>query len=317
MVSPVINMPSSKHSGVSGIPTQLLVLHSAESPLRGGYAQSLTNWANGPGVEASWQWFVDPIAIVQMVDPQYTAWHATWANSLSEGFEQAGYARFSSAEWTTAEGWKQMDNLAWLMAERCKATGIPARWLTTAEVNAVRAGNRSIKGICTHAQVDPAQRTDPGSNYPYDTLMAKIQGYMGGTINTQSTTIEEDEMPFTFDDLKRAATEGALAALEWKVDNSVGRKSSVLDTARYFDERFNQIPGRVLDEQIPRAGEVGGNTSLRGVLAYTDQKHIETLRASVSAAQADGVGVEDIIKAVKETLAAGVRVDATVKVGDQ
>lgn len=188
MVSPVINMPSSKHSGVSGLPTQLLVLHSAESPLRGGYAQSLTNWANGPGVEASWQWFVDPIAIVSMVDPQHSAWHATWANSLSEGFEQAGYARFSYAEWTTAEGMKQMDNLAWLMADRCKANGIPARWLTTAEVNAIRAGNRSIKGICTHAQVDPASRTDPGGGYPYDMLMGKIHEYMGGTVTTQSTS---------------------------------------------------------------------------------------------------------------------------------
>lgn len=116
------------------------------------------------------------------------------------------------------------------------------------------------------------------------------------------TPIEEDELPFTFEDLKRAATEGALAALDYKVDNTVGGKTSVLDVPRIIDERFNQVPGAVLDEQTPRAGEFGGNTSLRGVLAYADQKHIEALRASVTAAHGDGVSADQIIEAVREAL---------------
>jgi hypothetical protein len=187
MVAPVINMPNTqKHSGVSGIPTQLLVLHSGESPLRGGYAQSLTNWANVPldqgGPEASWHWFVDPIAIVSMVDPNNAAWHASEANPLSEGFEQAGYARFSRAEWLTPEGVKQMDNLAWIMAQRAKACGIPAVWLTTAQVEAVtKQGNRSIKGFCLHRQIDPETRTDPGDGYPYDLLLAKVKAHLTPT----------------------------------------------------------------------------------------------------------------------------------------
>lgn len=189
MVSPVINMLSSKHSGVTGLPTQLLVLHSGECPLRGGYAQSLTNWGNIPlpaGPEASWHWFIDPIARVRMIEEQYAAWHATWANSLSEGFEQAGYARFSQAEWTTPEGMKQLENVAATLAERCRATGIPPRWLTTSEVNAVRAGNRNIKGLCTHRQVDPASRTDPGDGYPYELLLQRIHAYMGTAVTTAS-----------------------------------------------------------------------------------------------------------------------------------
>jgi len=190
MVAPIINMPNTtKHSGVSGIPTQLLVLHSGESPLRGGYAQSLTNWANTTAVEASWHWFVDPIAIVSMVDPMCAAWHASEANPMSEGFEQSGYARFSRAEWLTAEGMKQIDNLAWLMAARAKANGIPMKWLTTAEVEAVtHGGNRSIKGFCLHRQIDPDTRTDPGDNYPFDVLTARINAYMGSAaIAPQST----------------------------------------------------------------------------------------------------------------------------------
>lgn len=184
MVSPIITMRNwEKHSGVSGIPTQLLVLHSGESPLRGGFAQSLTSWANIPlaqgGPEASWHWFIDPIAIVSQIDPNYAAWHASEANPLSEGFEQAGYARFSRADWLTPEGTKQLDNLAWIMAQRAKANGIPPVWLTNAQVVAACAGNRSIKGFCTHRQIDPETRTDPGNGYPYDLLLAKVKAYMG------------------------------------------------------------------------------------------------------------------------------------------
>jgi hypothetical protein len=196
MVAPIVAMPNTeKHSGVSGIPTQLLVLHSGECPLRGGYAQSLTSWANIPlnqgGPEASWHWFVDPIAIVSQVDPNCAAWHASEANPMSEGFEQAGYARLTRAEWLTPEGVKQMDNLAWLMAQRAKALGIPAVWLTTDQVEAVtKRGNRSIKGFCLHRQIDPETRTDPGDGYPYDLLLAKVKAYLAPALTAQSTKEE-------------------------------------------------------------------------------------------------------------------------------
>jgi len=199
MVSPVINMPNTqKHSGVSGIPTQLMVVHSGECPLRGGYAQSLTQWANIPeaqgGPQASWHWFADPIAIVSMVDPMLAAWHASEANPMSEGFEQAGYARFSREEWLTAEGRKSIDNLAWILAQRMKANGIPHRWLTTDEVEAVtKRGNRSIKGLCVHRQIDPETRTDPGDNYPFDVLDERIAVHLGTAPET-TTTDEDDEM---------------------------------------------------------------------------------------------------------------------------
>jgi hypothetical protein len=206
MVAPIINMPNTeKNSGVSGIPTQLLVLHSGECPLRGGYAQSLTQWANVPldqgGPEASWHWFVDPIAIVSMVDPMLAAWHASEANPMSEGFEQGGYARFTRAEWLTPEGAKQMDNLAWLMAQRATANDIPAVWLTTDQITRVTTyGDRATRGFATHRQIDPETRTDPGDGYPYDLLLAKIRAYMGSAaVGPQSTTTapvkKESEMP--------------------------------------------------------------------------------------------------------------------------
>lgn len=189
----IINMPNlEKHSGISGIPTQLLVLHSGETPLRGGFAQSVTKWGNIPldqgGPVASWHWFVDPLCIVSMVPPQYAAWHASEANPMSEGFEQSGYARFTRAEWLTPDGLKQIDLLAWLMAERAKANGIPMVWLTTAQVNAITSGrDRTTKGFCTHRQIDPETRTDPGDGYPFDVLTAKINAYLAGTTPKEDT----------------------------------------------------------------------------------------------------------------------------------
>jgi hypothetical protein len=199
MVSPVIEMLNwEKQSGVSGLPTQLLVLHSGECPLRGGYAQSLTTWASTPlaqgGPEASWHWFVDPIAIVNMIDPNYAAWHASEANPMSEGFEQGGYARFVRDDWLTAEGIKQMDNLAWLLARRALYNEIPPVWLTTAQITAITSGRDTVtKGFATHRQIDPETRTDPGDGYPYDVLLAKIKAYMNGTTPTPE---EEDSMSY-------------------------------------------------------------------------------------------------------------------------
>jgi hypothetical protein len=272
MVAPIVKMPNTeKHSGVSGIPTQLLVLHSAECPLRGGYAQSLTNWANVPlaqgGPEASWHWFPDPIAIVSMVDPNFAAWHASEANPMSEGFEQAGYARYSRAEWTTPEGMKQMDNLAWIWAQRAKANGIPAVWLTTAQVNAITSGRDLVtKGFCTHRQIDPETRTDPGDGYPFDLLTARIKAYMGGAaVGTQGTTRKGIFMSLT------PKEEQEILAAARKVN-------------RYLDAPTGAIPEKVtaaiLDEPVTRAA-VGGNTSLRSTIAYLD-KNLNSIRDDVA-----------------------------------
>lgn len=189
-VAPVVKIPSSKHSGVSGMTTQLFTQHSGECPLRGGYAISLTNWAKTPtsagGPWASWPSFVDPQARVRMVAWPNTAWTQGNANPYAVGLECAGYAHFTPAQWLTPEGLKQLENLAqewayYWQLEASVGNKIPFRWLTTPEVRAVMAGNRSIKGFCTHAQIDPTSRTDPGPNFPYKQLLTRIEQIVTGT----------------------------------------------------------------------------------------------------------------------------------------
>jgi hypothetical protein len=275
MVSPIINMPNTeKHSGISGIPTQLLVLHSGESPLRGGFAQSLTQWGNIPlnqgGPEASWHWFVDPIAIVSMVNPIYSAWHASEANPMSEGFEQAGYARFSRAEWTTPEGMKQLDNLAWLMAQRALANNIPPVWLPTDQITAVTTyGNRSIRGFATHRQIDPETRTDPGDGYPYDLLMDRIKAYMAG--QTPAESQEEYDMAAP------TAKEIAQAVLREPAFDGGPQFSAVIKAL--YDHDFNggksmpgglplkdyiayKLPGQIAEALAPALAKISGGTSV-------------------------------------------------------
>jgi hypothetical protein len=309
-VTKITYMPNTqKHSGMSGIPTQLLVVHSAESPLLGGYAQALTNWANTTAVEASWHWFADPIAIVSMVDPMLAAWHASEANPMSEGFEQAGYARFSRAEWLTADGRKSIDNLAWIMVQRMKANGIPHRWLTTPEVESItKGGNRTLKGLCLHRQVDPESRTDPGDNYPFDYLDERIRVHLGTT--TPTPTPQEDTLSAAeVKQIKDHINAVLLGGYTWEGKKHPGIGMVVEENQR----RIDATPDKVWSETVHRGG---GKISVKQELADA-KTEAQALRAAVAklvaASGGSSLTAEEITAAVKAGLEEGT-VDVNVNV---
>lgn len=187
-------MPSSKHSGKRSI-TQMLVVHSAESPMEYGYAQSLTNWSNTTGVLASWNAFADPGCVVRAVHTAFAAWHASWANPLSIGYETAAYAAFGRDKWLSLPGRQMLERLAIEMAADAKLFDIPLRWLTGEQVNKIRAGNRKIKGLAAHRQIDPAYRTDPGDGFPYGYLLKRIKHHSGVKLaGSAPQPVEEDDM---------------------------------------------------------------------------------------------------------------------------
>lgn len=269
-VTNITYMPNTqKHSGVSGLPTQLMVIHSGECPLKPGFAQSLTNWGNIPenqgGPQASWHWFSDPIAIVSMVDPMLAAWHASEANPMSEGFEQAGYARFSRDEWLTDDGHKSIDNLAWILAQRMRANDIPHRWLTTEEVTAVTTyGNRSLKGLCTHRQIDPDTRYDPGDNFPYDYLDERIRVHLG------TTTEQDEEMGILDEEITRTGggpLDGKPTTLRAVIANF---DANVHYTREAIKANVAATVEAMLTTKIGREGGPTGVTDLASTLAYLD-----------------------------------------------
>lgn len=197
----VVNMPNLVKQSGRRVRTQLGVLHSAESPLKRGYPMSLTQWTIDTAVQASWQEFVGPGVVVQSVHSDHIAWHASVANWISWGTEQTGYAAYNRAQWLTKDGRDQLERLAMQWAGDAKYFGWKLedlRWLPTSTVRAIVAGNdTTTKGFCTHSQVDPANRSDPGPNYPYDLLLQRVRYHF--TVALQSgtvTPIQEDEMPY-------------------------------------------------------------------------------------------------------------------------
>lgn len=184
-----VDMPTNKHHGRRSR-TQMLAVHSAECPLKRGYARSLTSWLNesiaSGGPAASINAFADPGVLVRSVNTFNAAWHASWANTISVGYETAAYAAYSRAQWMTLEGRRMLERLAIEMAADAKIFDIPLRWLTGEQVNAIRAGNTKIKGLAAHRQIDPAHRSDPGDGFPYAYLLKRIKHHSGVEVSHQS-----------------------------------------------------------------------------------------------------------------------------------
>lgn len=182
----------------------LQVVHSAETPLRAGYAKSIAeNWF-GKSATTSAHFMVDPVELIRMLSDNVVAYAVgPKANGFTLNWEQAGYARLSRAEWTTPDGMAQMNRLAAGLRERGEANGIPLRWATDDDI---RAAARGVPGgICFHDDIrrvlGGTTHVDPMPNYPRDLLMARVQS---------ATTISEDDMPLTIADLK------AIRAFVWE-----------------------------------------------------------------------------------------------------
>jgi len=119
---------------------------------------------------------------VEEVHTDTIAWHCGNGNNTSVGYEHAGYAAFTRAEWTTDAGLAMLHASAKTTAKVAKALGIPGRWLSVAEV----ADN--VQGFCTHNDMRLARggttHTDPGPNFPYDLYMQYVTAAMTGGSTT-------------------------------------------------------------------------------------------------------------------------------------
>lgn len=207
---PVESIPA-YYQGYPGRPDGIdfIVIHSVESPI-GLYADSLARYYFGTTAcgETSAHAIIDPTVIVEMVPPGSRAWQCGNGNDRGYGIEQSGYARFSRAEWTTAAGLQQLENVAWWAAGKCRELGIAPRWLTDGQL--ATPGN---KGFVTHSDVTRVlggtTHTDPGDGYPRDLLMAAVQRQLGDVTPTPSPP-EDDMTPEQAKQLSDLAAEVAL-----------------------------------------------------------------------------------------------------------
>lgn len=256
----ITSLPSSKHSGVRSR-TQMIVIHSAETPLLNGYAVSVTvNWLNrlldqnGRLIEASINTFFGPDTTVRSVHTDCAAWHASWANSLSVGYEFTGYAALSRADWLTDLGKDMLDRAGREIAADAAQYGIPLRYLTNQEVVAIANGNTSIKGIATHRQIDSVNRTDPGNGFPYDHLLSYILKHSGQNSSTTPHNKENYVSDWTADEKREV-----MVNIQNIRKDQVEIKSTVAEikkrTDRYLDDKVSKIPGKVLETEFPKLGK--------------------------------------------------------------
>ncbi len=178
------------HGGQMAKPT-LIVIHSAETPLKAGYANSIaTNWF-GKSATTSAHFMVDPVETIRMLSDNVVSYAVgPKANGFTLNIEQAGYARLSRAEWTTPDGLVQHRKVGALVRELCDTRGIPLRWASDQQI---RDAARGIPGgICFHNDIarvlGGTTHTDPIPSYPADIVMANA---LGGA-NVQPTTAPKE-----------------------------------------------------------------------------------------------------------------------------
>lgn len=116
---------------------------------------------------------IDNNTEVQCVRDEDIANHALGDNEGSLGFEMAGVADQSFREWRDDYSDHVVERACVLAARKCKAYGIPPRWLTDDQVV------DRVRGFATHKQRSDAFgagiRSDPGPHFPYEKVAERVK----------------------------------------------------------------------------------------------------------------------------------------------
>jgi N-acetylmuramoyl-L-alanine amidase len=159
-----INSPNQSSRSL-GVDLDSIVIHTTEVDYQG-----TLNFFLNPASQVSAHFVIAPDGqIVQMVDTARKAWHATYYNSRSIGIEMVGYAGNPST-WNENNLGALSDLLAWLVTAYDVS-------LTHPSGNAYDFSNDRYNrtGLVAHGQVQPWNRTDPGSFFPWESILVDVQ----------------------------------------------------------------------------------------------------------------------------------------------
>lgn len=118
---------------------------------------------------ASWHFTSDSDSAIQMLPWTYTAWHVMGYNRCAIGGEIGAKA----TSWPGAPDWWEdavLDQAAVKFREGMDFHGIPYRKITRAQAD------RGEYGMIGHGELDPDRRSDPGSAFDWDQLIALVKG---------------------------------------------------------------------------------------------------------------------------------------------
>lgn len=161
-----------------------IIVHTTETPDRKGPNDLVALWELFSKVRRSSHVADDAEGnSIRLVNDSRVAYHATYWNISSVGIEQVGYAAFSRKQWLARP--KQLEATARWIAHWARLYRIPIQpcRLSTLGYNRntrVVQGRILKRGVCSHGQVDPRNRTDPGAGYPWDVVMARARQIAAG-----------------------------------------------------------------------------------------------------------------------------------------
>lgn len=167
-------------------------------------AENVSAYAATTDRDVSWHSGSDTDSWVQLLPAHYTAWHASNYNSVTYGHEISK----RTTDWRNVpENW--IDKTLRMAAlgpdgkgglrKIAADNGIPLRWATKAELDHARATGGNPVGFITHAEIQWADRRDPGyvteggrviDTFPRDRFMSLLRS--GATITLPE---EDDDMP--------------------------------------------------------------------------------------------------------------------------
>lgn len=168
--------------GRKGNKIQILVLHTAENQELPGQAVHLGQWfSSSSSPQASAHEMIDNKQIVTSVDDVDTAWAVDDfpLNLCSKSYEMTGHASNTEADWADAYETAVIKLTEGEFKKDMKKYAIPAHHLTDAEIVAIHNGNKTIKGICTHADISRALKIsgghqDPGPHFPMASFIKDV-----------------------------------------------------------------------------------------------------------------------------------------------
>ena len=157
-------------------------MHTAENQELPGQAVHLEQWfAGSSSPQASAHEMIDNKQIVTSVDDADTAWAVDDfpLNLVSKSYELTGHASNTAKDWADAYETAVIKLAEGEFKKDMKKYGIPAHHLTSSEILAIHNGNKTLKGICTHADISNALKIagghqDPGPNFPMADFMKAI-----------------------------------------------------------------------------------------------------------------------------------------------
>jgi hypothetical protein len=157
-----------------------IVLHSMEAPEASTRAERCARFMAelAPNLPSK-QWksahkFFDCDSCVHGVRAEHVAYHAPGGNRFGIGYEHAGYARQTEAEWLDDFSRAMLSLSAQSAARDCKRWGIPVQYVGA---EGILAG---APGITTHMQFSrafphPNAHQDPGAAFPIAWYLDRVQ----------------------------------------------------------------------------------------------------------------------------------------------